>query len=630
MSDLKWRGFLAAVALATPLVIAGTPAASATAEPKIDISGGLTQPVFSYTDAIREHVRVQSSVDSDGDGKKDLVRVDIIRPKESGSGLKVPVIMHESPYYDNPGVGYELDHKKYDANGNVTKFPLAYDNYFVPRGYAYLAVDMIGTRLSEGCPTSYGAADVLGGKAVVDWLNGRASAYDDQGQPVKATWTTGRTGMIGHSYEGALGAAVAGTGVQGLATIVNISGYTSGYENARINGTLSWFAGLASWQANRVAADPGKCAAVSEKLLQDSDDATGNYNAYWDERNYRTGTISQARNVRASVFSVMGMQDRNVVGSQFSEWWAKLPRDVPRKAWVTQYGHIDPFWARREVWMDTLHQWFDHELMGVANDILRRPRVDVQLGPDRWITQADWPAPAARTTTLRPQQDGSLDRKPSTGAGSYLDLAQTEVAMADNPGTTHPNRLAFLTPPLKDAMRLSGTPSVSLRLKLDKPTANLGVLLVDYGTDTRINYRERGATAAEGLKFIGGEDCVGQSTADDDGCYLKAGDNTAASDFNVVTRGILDAQNHRSLSRSTPLTPGKAYQITWKMLPQDYEFKAGHRLGLVLTGANDDFNLDESGNGTGADAEPGTGAEVTIDLAGTSITLPLVNGTPLK
>ncbi|MGW2222531.1 CocE/NonD family hydrolase C-terminal non-catalytic domain-containing protein, partial [Nonomuraea sp. NPDC001684] len=95
----------------------------------------------------------------------------------------------------------------------------------------------------------------------------------------------------------------------------------------------------------------------------------------------------------------------------------------------------------------------------------------------------------------------------------------------------------------------------------------------------------------------------------------------------VVTRGILDAQNHKSLSRQEPLTPGKSYQITWKTLPLDYEFKAGHRLGLVLTGANDDFNLDVTGNGGGDDAEPGTGAKVTVDLAGTSISLPLVTGT---
>src|SRR5688500_655671 len=98
MSKSQRRGFLPTVALALVVVVAGAPAASATAKPKIEVSGGLTQPVFSYEDAIREYVRVQSPVDSDGDGKKDLVRVDIIRPKETSSGLKVPVIMHQSPY----------------------------------------------------------------------------------------------------------------------------------------------------------------------------------------------------------------------------------------------------------------------------------------------------------------------------------------------------------------------------------------------------------------------------------------------------------------------------------------------------------------------------------------------------
>lgn len=36
-----------------------------------------------------------------------------------------------------------------------------------------------------------------------------------------------------------------------------------------------------------------------------------------------------------------------------------------------------------------------------------------------------------------------------------------------------------------------------------------------------------------------------------------------------------------------------------------------------MTGTNDDVT----------DAEPGTGAKVTIDLAGTSVSLPLVTGT---
>ena len=225
-----------------------------------------------------------------------------------------------------------------------------------------------------------------------------------------------------------------------------------------------------------------------------------------------------------------------------------------------------------------------------------------------------------RTTTLRPRQDGSLAGAPSKGGGSYLDTKQTEIAMAADPATINPHRLAFLTPPLNDALRLSGTPSVSLRLKLDKPTANLGVMLVDYGTDTRIHGVDPGK--GQGLKLIDGHDCVGESTADDDGCYQWAADNTVTSGFQVVTRGIMDAQNHRSLSHPTPLTPGKTYQITWRMLAQDYEFKAGHRLGLVLTGTNADLGEPLLG-----DAETGTGTMVTVDLAGTSVSLPLVAAT---
>jgi X-Pro dipeptidyl-peptidase len=413
VSNSLRRAVLAAVAAA--LVVAGASAVSAAAaKPTIEVSGGLTQPVFSYQDAIREYVRVQSPVDSDGDGKKDLVRVDIIRPKETKSGLKVPVIMHESPYFDTPGAGIESEHKTYDANGNATHFPLWYDNYFVPRGYAFVSVDMIGTRLSDGCPTAGGPSDVAGGKAVIDWLNGRATAYDANGKPVKASWTTARTGMIGHSYEGALAMGVAGTGVQGLKTIVPIAGNSSWYDIERMNGTLLWFKGMPEFLVRKVDLEADqKCAAVIRRVSESADDATGNYNAYWNELNYRTGPASKVRNIRASVFAFQGMQDRNVPADNLSRWWAGLPDGVQRKVWVAQYGHMDPFYFRRDAWIDSLHHWFDHELMGVPNDIMGQPRADVQLGPGRWITQADWPAPT-RTVKLSPQRDGSLRKAPST------------------------------------------------------------------------------------------------------------------------------------------------------------------------------------------------------------------------
>jgi X-Pro dipeptidyl-peptidase len=606
------RGILAsAIAVAAALAVAGAPAASAAKKPAIKVSGGVTQPVFSYQDAIREYVRVQSSVDSDHDGKKDLIRVDIIRPKESDAGLKVPVIMDESPYYDNLGRGNESERKTYDSAGNPVKFPLFYDNYFVPRGYAVLDVDMDGTTKSDGCPTSGGLSDVLGGKAVVDWLNGRATAYDAAGKKVKASWTNGRTAMIGKSYDGTLANGVAATGVQGLETIVPISAISSWYDYSRMNGAV-WWTGEEDGLANTVDTDPpAKCAAVNAEMATGQDDATGNYNSFWDSRNYRAAPVPSVSRVHASVFAIHGMNDLNVKPNQFSTWWAGLAaRGVPRKVWLSQYGHVDPFDFRRDAWVDTLHQWFDYWLWHVSNGVMKQPRADVEVAPDQWVGQSDWPTRGARPLNLSPQADGTLGLSASSGSATFTDTSQDEASLVSDPTTAQPYRLAYTTAPLKQDVRLSGTPTVSLRIKSDHPAANLGALLVDYGTDTRVNYLGSGS----GVRTLTTEDCNGESTATDDACYRQVVTDTATSDVNVVTRGFLDAQNRTSLSHSSPLAPGKSYSVRWQTLPQDYRFKAGHRLALVLFGTDGDVQYDE----------PGTGAGVTVDLAGSRVTLPVV------
>ncbi|MCF3961926.1 Xaa-Pro dipeptidyl-peptidase [Streptomyces fuscigenes] len=608
---LRRRG-LASLALTAALAAAGMPAAHAAQKPSIRVTADGTQPVFSYQDAVREYVDVQSSVDSDGDGKKDLIRVDIVRPKESGPRFKVPVIMDESPYYDNLGRGNESERKTYDAQGDPAKFPLYYDNYFVPRGYAVLEVDMDGTTKSDGCPTSGGPSDVLGGKAVVDWLNGRAKAFDAQGRQVRADWTNGRTGMIGKSYDGTLANGVAATGVKGLETIVPISAISSWYDYSRMGGTL-----LSRHEedglADTVDTDPSaKCAAVRSQLAAGQDDATGNYNEFWKERDYRSGTVTDVRKVHAAVFATQGLNDLNVKPSQFSTWWSALAKQgVPRKVWLSQYGHVDPFDYRRDVWVDTLHQWFDHWLWRIPNDVMKQPRADVETGPDQWTTQADWPAPAASPVTLRPQKDGSLGLRASSGTGTYTDTEQSESSLVADPTTGAPYRLAYATAPLAHDVRVSGTPQVDLRVKLDKPTANLGALLVDYGTDTRVNYLGGG----EGVKTLTTEDCHGESTAVDDACYRQVVTDTITSDVNVVARGYVDAQNRNSLSAPSALRPGSYYRVRWDTLPQDYRFKAGHRLALVLLGTDGDVQSDTA-----------TGASVTVDLAGSGITLPVVGG----
>lgn len=606
----------AVAAIALTLAIA-TPAQAA-ADPAVTVANGRTQPVFSYADAIREHVYVESPLDGDGDGKLDRVRVDIIRPKQSGPGLKVPVIIDESPYYDNSGRGNEAERKVYDAAGNVAKFPLFYDNYFVPRGYAVLNVDMLGTTKSDGCPDIGGKADVLGGKAVIDWLNGRAKGFRADGSPAVADWTTGKAGMIGKSYDGTLANAVAATGVEGLETIVPISAISSWYKYQRANGVIYNF-DYASWLANYVDTDPEpKCAAVRAKMDAEDGDDTGNYNAFWAERDYIAGLLGDVSKVRASVFVAHTSNDLNVKPDNFSVWWQKLAeRNVPRKIWVGQYQHVDPFdfEGRREIWVDTLHRWFDHWLYGVRNDIMTEPRADVQLSPTTWIKQRDWPAPFATKVPFRPAPDGSLGllaaAKGATAA--FTDVSMTEEQMVADIGTAKPGRVAFTTGALPVDLRLSGTPTVDLRVALDKPTSNLTALLVDLGEDTRVDWR-RGL----GITTLTEESCHGESTALDDACYKKTVTNVATRPLEIVARGWIDAQNRNSLTEQEPLTPGTFAKVKWDTLPHDYTFKKGHRLALVVAGTDADYS-----------EETGTGANVTVDLAKSRVIVPLVLGTPL-
>ncbi|MFC9973236.1 Xaa-Pro dipeptidyl-peptidase [Spirillospora sp. NPDC127200] len=615
------RGAVLATLTLTALAggtLAAVPAQAAA--PEIVVKDGVTQPVFSYRDAIREQVSVESPVDGDGDGKRDRVNVDIIRPKETRQGLKVPVVMDASPYYDNSGRGNEAERKVYDAAGNPVKFPLYYDNYFVPRGYAFLAVDMLGTNKSDGCPVSGGPSDILGVKAVIDWLNGRATAYGADGKAVSADWTTGRTGMIGKSYDGTLANGVAATGVRGLETIVPISAISSWYDYSRNNG-VKFSNNYQPWLAQYVDTDPdAKCAAVRDEMHRGEDDATGNYNAYWKTTDHRDGTIGDVDDVRASVFAFHGVNDLNVKTDHFSKWWAGLAKNgVRRKVWLSQRGHVDPFDTRRELWVDTLHQWFDHELHKIGNDVLAQPRADIEIGPDQWITQSDWPAPDAAALALNPQPDGTLGREPVrknttaafTDAPGPRGTGHSEAEMVSDPTAAKPFRLAYVSGPLPKSARLSGSPTAKLQISLDKPTANLTALLVDFGEDTRVDHLGAGS----GIETLATESCHGESTAEDDACYKQTRTKTRTSAVNVVARGWLDAQNRKSLSNPTPLTPGAYYGVRWEALAQEYVFKKGHRLALVLAGTDRDYNSDTP-----------TGAKVTVDLGRSSVSVPVVIG----
>jgi X-Pro dipeptidyl-peptidase len=589
-------------------VAAVAPATAAGPTPRPAVAGP-TQPVHDYGTSIREQIWVQTPVDSDADGKRDRVAVRVIRPAATADGLRVPIILQASPYF--AGLKFVLNHDDINRGGNALRsaepqvaradrvaetitFSGYLDNYFVPRGYAVAFADSLGTGGSDGCPTGGGRNETLGMKAVVDWLSGRAPGFDASGAPVRADWSTGRTGMIGVSYNGTLPNAVAATGVRGLETIVPIAAISSWYDYYRANGGVVAPGGFQGEDTDIMAKavltrkQPEACARVLAALERAQDRETGDYSAYWAERNY----VRDAGRVRASVFLVHGLHDDNVRTQQSGQWWDALAaRNVPRKIWLHQAGHQDPFNVRREVWLDTLHRWFDYWLYKIDNGIMNEPMADVETAPNQWRTAASWPIPESRDVAV-PLATETTDTGPRQtfvdNPGRYAE------DLVDDETETDPNRLVYLSPPLEKERRLSGTAEVTVRADLTGASPYLTAMLVDYGAAERYI----------GTRVLSAQDCIGPGVDGDPGCFLRFEHMTASRPYEIVSRGWLDVRNRLSPARTTTIEPGRAYTFRWKLQPDDYVFAAGHRIGLVLVSTERDHTLRYPG-GTVVGVRPG-------------------------
>ena len=91
--------------------------------------------------------------------------------------------------------------------------------------------------------------------------------------------------------------------------------------------------------------------------------------------------------------------------------------------------------------------------------------------------------------------------------------------------------------------------------------------------------------------------------------------STSINTSNVVTRSWADPQNHSSLINGQPLESGKFYDVTFDLQPTDKVVHPGQRLGLMILSSDRLFTL-----------RPEPGTELTVDLGGTSLNLPVVGG----
>lgn len=571
------------------------------------IENGEAQVVEAFSDPskwIRHDLWVETEFDSDGDGKLDRMHVDVTRPEQTETeGLQLPVIYESSPYYAgtagmDKGIFWDVKHELGEApkprtHPNVTRVgerPIISNSQvmtWVPRGYIVVHSSSPGTGLSDGAPTVGGDNESLAPKAVIDWLNGRAKGYTerDGDTEVKAYWSTGKVGMTGTSYNGTLPLAAATTGVDGLEAIIPIAPNTSYYHYYRSNGLVRSPGGYLGEDIDVLydfihSGDESK-RERNNKVIRDTemknglDRITGDYNDFWAGRDY----LNDMKPMKAALLMSHGFNDWNVMPEHSYRIYKKSKEmGLPVQIYYHQNGHGGP------PPISMMNRWFTRYLYGVENGVENDPKawiVRENDAKDNPTPYADYPNPDAKDVTLHlspgaPGKGGlSTDKPDNAGTETLVDnysFSGSSLAKAE----TTEHRLLYVTPILTEDVHISGIPKIKIKMASSKPAANLSVWLVSLPWSEALN--------------------------------------TKITD-NIITRGWADPQNYRSLTESEPLVPGKFYEMEFELMPDDQIIPKGQQIGLMIFSSDKEFTLWP---------EPGT--ELTVDLEGTTLTLPIVGG----
>lgn len=629
---------------------------------------GKTLPVFDPHKLIREVVYVESPQDTDHDGKRDLLKAEILRPQETEQGLKVPVLYTASPYNQgtNDETGEKLTHNvnvplKHKEPNNLQYKDIEYNetktvpepreingqtkraeedfaressytlnNYFLARGFAVVYMAGIGTKDSNGLRTTGDPDETISTVSVIKWLTGQLPAFTNRTDniEIKAWWSNKKVAMTGRSYLGTLATAAATTGVPGLKTVISEAAISSWYDYYRDGGLVIAPDGFPGEDADVLAEEtfsrrlqPGDFHNVKQiwnqqiKDIQIGEDRnTGNYNRFWDARNYH----KNFKNIKADVFMVHGLNDWNVKPRNVERLWNGIKDNgVTEKIILHQGQHIYINAFRSIDYNDIINLWLTHELLGVDNqakEIIPNVIIQDNTKVETWNSYKDWSNSNNDQIKYNLSNDKLSTQNSENQSLSFNDKLNQrdfdfytkhndtwENNLLSNDPKIANNQLIFKTEELKRDLIIDGKAEVNLKVSSSQNLGLLSFQLIDYGSQKRLTISPtllaKNALAAT---YDWREDDLREFTYDKE------------TSFKMITKGHLNLQNRTAPYKNDKLDPNVFYDINVELQPTFYKVLQGHQLGLIIYAT--DFGMTVRGN---------QDIDYTIKTADSSLIVPI-------
>ncbi|MDT2583788.1 Xaa-Pro dipeptidyl-peptidase [Lactococcus petauri] len=571
---------------------------------------------FDTANLIRETVWVESKVDTYHTGKNDLIKVQIIRPVFEG---QLPTVMTASPYHlgineiandkQLHDMNVPLEEKAPGKISVTTQLPVlpnyekepaleatpetptqkfthgwtySLNDYFLARGFSSLYVAGVGTLDSDGFQTSGDYQQIYSMTAAIDWLNGRARAFSSRKrtQEVTADWANGKVAMTGKSYLGTMAYGAATTGIDGLEVILAEAGITSWYSYYRENGLvrspggypgedLDVLAAL-TYSRNLQGADflahNTQYEAHLSQMLDALERLTGDYNQYWHDRNY----LPHAKNTKADVLIVHGLQDWNVTPDQAYHFWQALPKETVKHAFLHRGAHIYMNNWQSIDFSETINSYFTAKLLD-RKLTLNLPSLVLQENgkAQSWTGVADWGSaetvklPLGKTAASILKFDNHYAEETFNAYSKDFHTFKKDLYEGKA-------QAAVVDLEVPEDLMVNGQIELTLKIKVNDSKALLSAQLLDFGSKKRLS--ENAQTLD--LKALD----RGRNFMLENLMEIPLVD----SPYQLMTKGFLNLQNREELRTISPIVENEWLTVNLKLQPTLHQLEKGDKLRLLL------------------------------------------------